>query len=90
MAYDSITDSKNKYLIVHDCLGYVYFFAINQVWSRKRYASDVSSAKSLPTDWKTDLCLIYQTKLLINPKEVIIDDICKKRLSKDTLMILFL
>ena len=76
MAFDSITDTKNKYLIVHDNLGSIYFYGINQVWSRKRYASDVSSAKSMPADWKMELCIVYQTKLLINPKEALIDDLC--------------
>jgi hypothetical protein len=77
MAFDSLTDTKTKYLIVHDALGNVYFFGINQVWSRKRNASDISSAKSLPSDWKLELCIMYQTKLLINPKEALIDDLCR-------------
>jgi hypothetical protein len=65
-------------LIVHDAIGYVYFFTINQIWLRKRYASDISAAKSYPGDWKLDLVNVYQTKLLINPKFLLIDDICKK------------
>lgn len=111
MAYDSITDSKVKYLIVHDVLGYVYFFGINQVnkkkrsclsfkpliyifkkpkvssvWARKRHASAVSSTKSQPNDLKLELTIVYQTKLLINPKSLIIDDLSQLKKKKINLL----
>ena len=61
---------------MHDTLGYVYLLCLNQVYaSRKRYCSDISSAKSNPTDWKVDLRLVFQAKLIINPKILIIDDL---------------
>jgi hypothetical protein len=40
MAFDSVSDSKTKHLIVHDILGYVYFFGINQVHHPNRLAID--------------------------------------------------
>lgn len=75
MAFDSVMHSKKKYIIVHDAIGYVYLLSINQVYTRKRYASDISSANKNPTDWKLDLRLVHQSKLLINPKHMIIEDL---------------
>ncbi len=31
MAYDSLIEGRPKHLIVHDAIGYLYFFSINQV-----------------------------------------------------------
>lgn len=77
MAYDNISDLKNKFLIVHDALGYVYFYSIVKVLgSRKRVASDISSAKPQPNNWTLDLSIAYQTKLLLNPKHLLIEDLC--------------
>lgn len=45
-----------------------------KVYTRRRYASDISSANKNPTDWKLDLRLVHQSKLLINPKNMIIED----------------
>ena len=33
MAFDSLTDTKKKYLIVADALGYIYFYKIDYVTS---------------------------------------------------------
>ena len=32
MAYESVTATKKKYLIVHDAIGYVFLLSINQVF----------------------------------------------------------
>ncbi|CAF0755833.1 unnamed protein product [Brachionus calyciflorus] len=75
MAFDNITDPKSKVLIVHDALGYVHFFTISQVYSRRRYASDISAVKPNPSDLKWDFIQVYCAKLLINPKFLIVDDL---------------
>lgn len=74
---------------MHDSIGYVYLICLEQVYSgRKRYCSDISPAigKCNPNDWKAELRVVYHTKLIINPKCLIIDDLSKKLFNLNNLI----
>ncbi len=78
-------------MIALDATGNIYLLNINQVRHllikstflkpfifveiRKRYASDIPSNRII--EWKHDLKLVYQKKLLPNPKYVLVSDLRK-------------
>jgi hypothetical protein len=93
IAFDSITNSKKKYLIVNDSIGYLYMFSINQTNNRKRYVSaqvppvskqhseQQQQQQTASTEPKFELKCYFQTKLLPNPHICLISDLCKKFIS---------
>ena len=79
LAFDHVTDNKIKYLLVHDSLGRFYMFTVPQMPMRKRFASEHplhhnNSTQTEKRECKMELKIVYERQLMINPRQILIDD----------------